>query len=158
MKQAVVKLCATGLYSGYFPFAAGTVGTVPAWLIAFYLISDNPLLMASAASIAFVVSVWAATEAELLFGHDSKMIVSDEWAGMFVSLVLVPFSLSNFLIAFVMFRLFDVIKLPPASQAERLPRGWGVTMDDMVAGVQANVATQLIILVMNQFSQQPVGG
>jgi phosphatidylglycerophosphatase A len=73
--------------------------------------------------------------------------VIDEWAGMFVALLFVPVTLTNYLIAFVAFRAFDVIKLPPAAQSERLPIGWGVTMDDIVAGIQANVFTQIVIWI-----------
>jgi phosphatidylglycerophosphatase A len=49
--------------------------------------------------------------------------------------------------AFVAFRVYDVIKLPPATQFEKLPGGWGITMDDMVAGIQANVTVQVILFV-----------
>ena len=141
----LVTVIATGLYSGYIKPFPGTWGTIPAWLIAFFLIKDNPLILAIATVAAFALSVWSAGEAEKLFGHDARKIVMDEWAGMFVSLLFVPFSLLNYGIAFVAFRAFDVIKLPPAAQFERLPRGWGVTMDDIAAGVYANLLTQMII-------------
>ncbi|MEW6412768.1 MAG: phosphatidylglycerophosphatase A [Candidatus Zixiibacteriota bacterium] len=141
----LVTMIATGLYSGYIKPFPGTWGTIPAWLIAFFLIKDNPLILAIATVAAFALSVWSAGEAEKLFGHDARKIVMDEWAGMFVSLLFVPFSLLNYGIAFVAFRAFDVIKLPPAAQFERLPRGWGVTMDDIAAGVYANLLTQMII-------------
>jgi phosphatidylglycerophosphatase A len=107
--------------------------------------------MAIAAVISLFVSAWAAGEAELLFGHDARKIVIDEWAGMFVSLIFVPFSPTNYLIAFVAFRFFDVVKLPPASQWEKLPGGWGVTMDDIAAGVHANIATQIIVLILRVY-------
>ena len=89
-----------------------------------------------------------------MFGHDARKIVIDEWAGMFVTLLLVPFSFQNYLIAFVMFRIFDVVKIPPARNAEKLPGGWGVTMDDMVAGVQACAATHLIIYGLDMYMKQ----
>jgi phosphatidylglycerophosphatase A len=51
-------------------------------------------------------------------------------------------------LAFGAFRLFDVIKLWPAAQLEKLPAGWGVTMDDIAAGVQANILVRIIILIV----------
>ena len=148
MKNWLAKIVATGLFTGYSPTVPGTVGTIPAWLIAWFFIGDNPMILGLVTAITFFVSIWSATAAEQIFGHDSRKIVIDEWAGMFISLLFIPFSLINYLIAFVAFRAFDVFKLPPASQAEKLPVGWGVTMDDIVAGVQANIFTQIVIWII----------
>lgn len=145
MKDKIVVLVATGLYSGFAPKWSGTFGSIPAWLIAFFLMPGNLPALAVAAGVTILISIWAAGEAEKLFGHDSKKIVIDEWAGMFLTLLFVPFSVTNYTIAFFAFRFFDVAKIPPASQMERLPGGWGVTMDDVVAGIQANLATHFVI-------------
>jgi len=151
MKNSFVKLIASGLYSGYSPIVPGTTGTVPAWLIAYFLIGGNQLFLLITFVVSFFISVWSATLAEDIYGHDAKKIIMDEWAGMFLSLMFVPFTLTNYLIAFVAFRVFDVLKIPPASQAESLPKGWGVTMDDIVAGVQACFCTHLVIFLMGRF-------
>jgi len=148
MKKFIVKLIATGVFSGYCRPFSGTWGTIPAWLIAYFLIKDNHILMAITIIVTFILSVWSATEAEKLFGHDAKKIVIDEWVGMFVTIIFVPYSLTNYVIAFIAFRGFDVVKIPPAAQFERLPRGWGVTMDDIFAGIYANVFTQGVIYLM----------
>jgi len=148
MKKILVTVVATGFGTGYSPFAPGTTGSIPAWLIAYFLIRENQLVMGLAVAISVCMSIWFAGQAETYFGHDSRKIVIDEWAGMFITLLFVPFSLTNFLIGFVAFRALDVIKIPPARQAEKLPGGWGVTMDDVVAGVQSNILTQLIIYLI----------
>jgi len=150
MKRTFVKFIASGFYTGYSPLVPGTTGTVPAWLLAYFVVKDNLLLIIPVTLAMCVLSVWSATEAEKIFGHDAKKIVTDEWAGMFITLLFVPWSLTNYLIGFGAFRLVDVIKLPPAAQAERLPRGWGVTMDDVVAGIQANIVTQVAIYILNR--------
>lgn len=152
MKNWFIKGIATGCFTGYFPWVAGTVGTIPAWMLAFFLIRGNLPLLGAVTVVTFFVSVWSAGAAEKLFGHDSKSIVIDEWAGMFVTLLFVPYSLNSYLIAFVAFRLFDVLKIPPAAQAEKLPGGWGVTMDDIAAGVQANILTQIIVYFIPMIS------
>lgn len=148
MRKTLVKIIATGLYTGYSPVVAGTVGSIPPLLIAYFLIGDNLLYLSIAALAVTLISFWAASEAEQVFGHDSKTIVIDEWAGMLITLLFLPVTIKIYLIAFVAFRFFDVIKLWPAGVAERLPRGWGVTADDIVAGIQANLAVQLYLYLM----------
>jgi len=66
---------------------------------------------------------------------------------MFISLLMIPFSFTNYLIAFLAFRALDAVKFFPANDAEKLPKGWGVTADDVVAGIQANLLTRLIIFL-----------
>ena len=151
MKDKLVKFIATGMYSGLSPIWPGTAGSIPAWLIAFFLVGENALALVALAVATFCVSVWSAGKAEQTMGHDSRKIVIDEWAGMFVALLFVPYSLANYVIAFFCFRAFDVIKLPPAAQAEELPGGCGVTMDDIVAGIQANIVTQAVAYALGRF-------
>ena len=145
-------MLATGFWSGYFPVTPGTFGSIPPWLIAFFLIQNNQLWLVAAATAATIVSVWSAGEAEKELGHDARKIVIDEWAGMFITLLFVPYSLINYAIAFFVFRALDVVKIYPARQAEQLPAGWGITMDDVVAGVQSNLVTHLIIWLIKQSS------
>ena len=140
-----IKLIATGLYSGYAPLTSGTFGTIPAVLITWFFIGDNQPVAIAAALVTIAVSVWAAGKAEPLFGHDSKKIVIDEWAGWFVTILFIPVTWQAMLVGFVAFRFFDVVKLWPAGRLEKLPGGWGVTMDDVAAGVQANIVTHLVV-------------
>lgn len=148
MRNHLVKLAATGLYSGYMKPYPGTWGTIPAWLIAFFLIKGSLPILLAVTVVSLFISVWSAGAAEEMFGHDARKIVIDEWVGMFIALLFVEYSLTNYVIAFFAFRALDVIKLPPAAQFEKLPRGWGVTMDDVAAGVHANVVTQLAIILI----------
>lgn len=150
MPNWLTKMLATGFYTGYAP-VAGTVGTIPAWLIAWFLLGNNQMVLAIAALLVTIASVYIATQAEHIFGHDAKSIVIDEWAGMWVTVIWLPHTLTAYIIAFFAFRVFDVIKLPPAAQAEKLPRGWGITFDDVIAGIQANLATHLVLWVMTKF-------
>ena len=151
MKRKLLQLVATGLYTGYSPLVPGTTGSIPAWLIAFYIIRDSPPVMAAVIIVTFLLSVWSAGHVEEDLGHDSKKIVIDEWVGMFIALIFIPFSLTSYLIAFIAFRFFDVVKIPPAKQAEKLPLGWGVTLDDVIAGIQANIVTQIILFVLDRW-------
>ena len=149
--QAIVKFIATGCYSGCIQPFGGTWGTIPAWLIAWFFLRGDPVAIGIAIAITFVLSVWSAGEAEKTFGHDANKIVMDEWAGMMVTVIWLPPTLPWYVTAFFAFRFFDVVKIPPARQLEKLPGGWGVTMDDIVAGIQANFFLQLVIYLIAEF-------
>jgi phosphatidylglycerophosphatase A len=148
-KESFLKFIASGFYSGYSSFIPGTTGTLPSWLIAWFLIRGDQTILGMATVVMTVLSVIIAGAAESVMGHDSKKIVVDEWAGMFISLLFIPYSITNYVIAFVAFRGFDAIKIYPANAAEKLPRGWGVTADDVVAGIQANLFTWVIIYILS---------
>ena len=152
MKDWLIKFIATGFYSGYSPIWPGTAGSIPAWLIAFFLVKGDNIVLGVVAVMAFVVSVLSSGKMEQTLGRDAKKIVIDEWAGMFLALLFIPHSFVNYVIAFFAFRAFDVVKLPPARQSESLPGGWGVTMDDVVAGIQANVVTRVLVFVLEKLN------
>ncbi|HUV30695.1 MAG TPA: phosphatidylglycerophosphatase A [Acidobacteriota bacterium] len=158
MRDTLVKCLATGLYSGYLRPFPGTWGTIPAWVIACLLIGNHGAILLLVTIAAIVLSVWVSGLAEVLYGHDSRRIVIDEWAGMFTALLFVPHSLTACVLAFLAFRFFDVVKLPPVGSLERLPRGWGVTMDDVAAGLYANITVRLILFVAERVFHYPVTG
>ena len=144
-KDRLVVAISTGLYTGLFPIVPGTIGTIPAWALGYFAFRENASMLAMATVVLTLISIWAAGAAEARFGHDSKKIVIDEWAGMFVTLLFTPPTLGWYCAAFAAFRFFDVLKLWPAAQAEQLPRGWGVTADDIVAGLQAGVTVSIFV-------------
>ncbi len=102
MRKNLIKLIATGLYSGYGRPFPGTWGTLPALFIALFFIQGNQIIAVTLAVITSFISVWASGEAELIFGHDAKVIVIDEWAGMFVAILFIPYTITNYMIAFIL--------------------------------------------------------
>ncbi|MBD3382461.1 MAG: phosphatidylglycerophosphatase A [candidate division Zixibacteria bacterium] len=146
MKAFLVKAIATGFGFGYLRPFAGTWGTIPGSLLCFLIFPLGLTFQLAFIAVIFILSIWSAGEAEKLFGHDAKKIVIDEILGMAVTMLLVPDPTDwrYYAIGFVLFRVFDVIKLPPARQAESLPGGWGVTVDDFVAGIYANIVLQIL--------------
>jgi phosphatidylglycerophosphatase A len=103
------------------------------------------------AIVTTLLSIAVSSLAEPLLGHDARKIVIDEWAGMFVALLFLPYSLQMYGAVFVAFRVFDVLKIWPARQLEKLPGGLGVTADDIAAGVQTVVFSQLVIYLAETF-------
>ena len=89
---------------------------------------------------------------EEAFGRkDPPQCTLDEWAGQGVALLLLPRGTHLVqwgiiaAVAFGAFRIFDIIKPPPARSLERLPHGWGILADDLVAGVYANILAQVLL-------------
>lgn len=145
MYRGVAKLVATFFYVGLLPYAPGTWGTAAA-IPLYYLISGIPYYFYIAVTVVvIIISVRASDIAEEIYGKsDPGQIVADEVCGYLVTMILIPPTLINIIIGFFLFRLFDIVKPPPSRQAERLPGGMGVVMDDVVAGIFANIALQVI--------------
>ena len=150
MSAWLIRFFATGLYTGYSPTVSGTVGTIPAWFLVWFCFGTGVVWPIAITIVVTAASIWMAGLAELQLGHDSKKIVIDEWAGMCVSVLFIPHTLGAYLVAFVAFRLFDVVKIWPAAQMEKLPGGWGVTMDDIAAAIQANILTWIVVLLVGK--------
>lgn len=145
----IVKLLATWGGSGYSPFASGTVGTLAA--IPFYIWLARlslPMYLLTLAAF-FFLACWVSGEAELLFNKkDSGKIVIDEVVGYLVTMIAIPFDWRYMVAGFFLFRLFDIVKPPPASWFDRkLKNGYGVVLDDVAAGLYA----WLCLLIMTRF-------
>jgi phosphatidylglycerophosphatase A len=155
-----IKLAlATGLGTGLLPMAPGTwasaaVGAV--YVLAAWASGDSPVLvnglLAAVALAATAGCVALGPFVEQAFGRkDPGACTLDEWAGQAVALLALPAGgtwagrLAIVATAFLAFRAFDILKPPPVRQCERWPAGWGIAADDLVAGVYANLAAQLLL-------------
>ena len=152
MDKLIVAL-ATGLYSGKIPFAPGTWGSAFAlipWYFCRGLSLANYLIVMV---VLFVVGFLTAGSAEKILDRpDPGAIVIDEIMGMFVTLTLAPNHPVAWLLGFILFRIFDVLKPFPVSWLDtHLHGGIGIMMDDVMAGIYALVCLQLIWLVVGKF-------
>jgi phosphatidylglycerophosphatase A len=147
--KPLAKLISIFFYAGYFPVARGTFASLITVAIIWFLIPSFYYILIPISIGLFFISVWSATIGEEFFGKDGKPIVIDEVTGMVISLIFIPAGIWSYTGAFLLFRFFDVIKPPPAGWAERLKGGWGVTLDDVVAGIYANICLQVIIYLTN---------
>jgi phosphatidylglycerophosphatase A len=144
---------ASGLGSGYSPVAPGTAGSVVGVIIAILFITLSGLNIFSGfiytltTAVIFAIGVWSAGRAEVIYGEkDCGKIVIDEIAGMLVTLYLVPFDWRWLLAGFLLFRLFDIVKPFPARRIDqRVKGGWGVMLDDIAAGIYANISLQILV-------------
>ena len=93
------------------------------------------------------LGIWVAGEAEQLFGEkDAAPIVIDEIAGMLLTYCAVPVAWLPLVIGFLAFRLFDIYK--PLPQLESLPGGWGIMLDNLFAGLLAQVCVRLSLILV----------
>ena len=142
------QLISTCLGIGYIPKGGGTVAAV-ACCIAWYFAWTNgnehfwtPVLVTLAI---LAIGVWSSGKMEALWGKDSYRVVIDEVAGMCLTLLFVPVRWQYVLIGLVLFRFFDIAKPLYIRKMEALDGGWGVMMDDVLAGAYSNLILQLIV-------------
>ena len=144
-----ITFVGSGAYLGYSPLVPGTVGTLGGIPLAVWVFSRFSPTIHLLSLVAFCfLAVWVAERAEVLFkAHDSRKIVIDEIAGFLCTMFLVPVHMVYLIAGFFLFRILDVVKPYPASIINRrMGGGWGVVLDDIVAGVYANLVLQIMRL------------
>ncbi len=148
MIDRLIIFLATGMYAGRIPGAPGTYGAILG-IPAACLLHELPPLFMLPALVAFVlVSVVISGRAALLIGEkDPSQVVIDEIAGMMVALCAFPCSFFHVVACFFLFRLFDIWKPGPVNSLQSLPGGWGVVMDDILAGAMAGVVVQVGVML-----------
>ena len=137
--------------SGVIRPAPGTWGTLAGWLVYWALMPwVSPMVWLVIATVTFVVGAWACEETSKDLGvQDHGSIVIDEVFAIWVVMALVPQTLAWLVAAFVAFRFFDIVKLPPASYFDRkMKNGVGVMLDDAVAALYALLLLWLAQWVM----------
>ncbi len=147
LRDRSVLFLATGCGVGRIPLAPGTFGSAAALPLC-WLVGGWHAAAGAAAVIAFIgAAVWVARGAERLLGaKDPGCIVVDEIAGMLVTFLGIPFTPLSALAGFALFRGLDIAKPYPIRWVERrLAGGTGVVMDDVVAGVFANLLLRLLL-------------
>ncbi len=147
------KTIATGFGSGFTPIAPGTAGAALGCLLlgAYqYFVGQTAT---NSFQISFIVLIIVTTvigaisthQLEPEWGEDPSKVVVDEIIGVWISLLFVPLSWQNILIGFVLFRLFDIYKPLGIRKLEAIPKGWGVMLDDVLAGIYANLVLQIYL-------------
>jgi phosphatidylglycerophosphatase A len=146
--EAVSRVIATALGSGYSPVAPGTAGSAVGVLL-FWPLAGRGLAVQLGALLAVVLVgvVSASIVARAAGREDPGIVVVDEVAGQWVTLLALPFTPAVALAGFLLFRVMDVVKPWPARDLERLPGGWGIMADDLAAGVLAHLALRVGLAV-----------
>ena len=140
--KTVVKLVSTFFYAGFVPRMPGTAGSAAGLLFALLTVYD-PMVYLLSLAVLLTAAMLVIRRAEILFGRkDSGKIVIDEAAGMMIALLFLPVEPAYMAAAFISFRLFDIFKPFPIRMAERAPSPLGVVLDDIIAGIYANITVR----------------
>ena len=151
MRNRVAILIGTFFGAGYWPWGPGTAGSAATLLL--YLAfrpALSGLWLLVFAAILLLPGVWAAGECERIFQRtDPGRVVIDEVIGQAITLAVLPAapaaSWKLWLFGFILFRGFDIVKPFPIRRLERLPGGWGIVLDDALAGVYGAVVLRLAV-------------
>ena len=150
MFHRIMLLFATNIGLGYSRKAPGTFGTM-AGIPVFYLIAPSPVWGAALIwSGLLALAFWSSSYAGRHFGVvDDGRIVIDELIGYITAVLFLPFSWTTAILAFVLFRFFDIFKIFPANWFDtRMKNGFGVVLDDVVAGVYAGIVLRLCLYLI----------
>jgi phosphatidylglycerophosphatase A len=159
-RDRAVLLLATGFSVGHVPLAPGTFGTLLGIPVCFILADIGlPFMMIGAATFV-LFAVWIAGEAERLIStRDAPCIVIDEMAGIVIAMFGVPMTPLNLTAGFIAFRALDIIKPFPARRIDaKVSGGWGIVMDDVVAGFYSNLFLRIIASVFFQVQRSDANG
>lgn len=137
----------TALGSGFFPFAPASFTSL-LMLVPGYFLARQPLLATALIVSLFFVGVPIAGYLEGFWGRDPHPVTLDEVVGTLVTFLFNPVSLWGLGAGFLIWRFFDVVKLPFVDRSQRLPGGWGVMTDDLLAGVCANLILRLALALV----------
>lgn len=147
MSDGILKYVASLGFIGFIPVAPGTFGTLFAFII-FIILKPSSLAQILILIFALPLGIVSSHRAERLLNEkDSKHIVIDEFCGYFFSVLLIPFSITNALTAFFLFRVFDILKPFPIRKIETLLKGGiGIMGDDIMAAIYTNMILQIWIV------------
>jgi len=145
------KFIGSGFFTGYFPVASGTVGSLAAIVI--YLIPgfEKLFVIIPATLVIVFYGIYIGTKFEAKYGKDPAQCTIDEVAGTWISLIALPKTFGIIIAAFFLWRILDIIKPPPARNLERLKGGLGIMIDDVIAGIYTLIIMHLIVYLFGTF-------
>ncbi len=146
VRQRIIEGLATGLYLGKIPFMPGTFGTLLGLPLVWLMLRVSPIgYLLLAVLLIFFAALVCELHERLTKSHDPSEIVIDEVVGYVIAFTWLPNTWQSFAAAFVMFRVFDILKpFPIRTIDQRVKGGLGTVLDDVAAGLAANVILQII--------------
>jgi len=146
MLNKINHFLATGFYSGHLPAAPGTWGSLLMVLLLFFFPLLNNIYLISALSIGGI-AVANYEEQQTGLKDDSKIVI-DEMAGQLLTFYTLPTTIPILIGGFILFRIFDISKPWVIDKVQDLPSGWGVMLDDILAGLTSLIILKIIIALI----------
>lgn len=148
-EAGVSRFIGTFLYSGHLRPFPGTIGSIAAIPLCLILAFQHWAVYAVSMAVVFIIGVWSSRMYSSSLGvEDPSEIVIDEVLGMLITLFLIPLSWQTVLIGFLLFRVLDIAKPGPIHRVEKYGGGYGIMLDDILAGIFANLILRLILIWM----------
>ncbi len=142
------RALATGLFVGYVPVAPATFGSLWAFPLLLLTGTSSVEYWLTLVALGVIGVVSAGRVAEELGEKDPSAVVIDEILAMYMALATLPLNWKVLLSGFLLFRAYDVLKPPPARRLERLPGGWGIVADDVVAGAYTWGSLKVLLILL----------
>ena len=147
--RRVIKFTTSFFYLGHSPYMPGTLGSL-AGLLIYFVVKDKLPIYTFSVLFLFALGILFSSEAEKIYKRkDAQTIVIDEACGMMLSLYLVPYNLWIAILGFVLFRVFDIVKPPPAKAIEKFSGSFGIMFDDIIAAIYTNFILQIVARVFH---------
>jgi phosphatidylglycerophosphatase A len=140
---------ATLMGTGYFPIAPATAASLLLCFVIWF-VPRHPLILIPSVLVLLIIGIWTASRLEQFWGEDDRRIVIDEAVGIIITLFLIPQKILFFIVGFLLFRFFDILKPYPINISQHLPKGWGVMIDDIVAGIYSNILLWAFIILFHR--------
>jgi phosphatidylglycerophosphatase A len=139
MTRLAAECIGTVFYIGKLPFAPGTWASLIATIFWYFLFTNIDLFFLPIVTIFLLILGYIASDRIVKNSkeHDPSRIVIDEWVGQWITFTMLPVNIYTGVIGFIAFRIIDIVKPGPVKRMERLPGGWGIMADDVLAGVIA---------------------
>ena len=139
------KMLGSGFFTGYIPIVPGTFGSLAGLLI--YIIPgfEDPVVIIPAIIVFTAYGIYVGNKFDKIYGKDPHQCTIDEVVGMWISLLFLPKRIAVSILAFIVWRVFDIIKPFPAKNLEKLEGGLGIMIDDVVAGFYALIVMQVLL-------------
>ena len=144
----VWQLAATFFYLGKLPVAPGSFGSFATLLIWLFL-PLNYIIQIVIIIILFILGIISSNIiSKEMNDHDPSEVVIDEATGMGIALFMLPHSIAMYTMAFILFRIFDIFKPSFIYRVQNLPDGWGIMLDDVLAGILAWLICQGVLTIL----------
>ena len=141
---SLIKLISSVFYIGYSPFLPGTLASLAGFLAYVFFIRGNTVGHLGTVIICTVIGFVLSDKAEKIFKRkDARQIVIDDFNGMLIGMLFLPYNLKLAVIGFIVFRVMDGLKPYPIYKIDKWKGALGIMGDDILAGVYTNIILQI---------------
>ena len=151
MKRLAVVI-SSGFGAGFIKPGPGTWGTAVAFLISALIyvsgVSDHVFIPVILTLLFYAAGLWSIGVLENDWEDDDQRIVVDEMIGYWITIIMIPVSWTSLILAFFLFRAFDIAKPLGIRRFDEFKTNWAVLVDDVVAGIYANISLRIVLLII----------